>query len=1449
MSQHSDFATSRSSQFCNQLFSKKGVLGSPEIPFRQVASDKKAKAGIVASALRSGLGCFLALTVWLCGGSLARAQFPATNVGTTSGALPVSVTVSPSASTSEATAQVLTMGISGLDFKTSDPSPCNGKSAGQSCILSVTFTPSAPGLRAGAVQLLDNNGKVLGYTLISGTGKGGLGVLLSGNLQIVAGDGTVTQPVSDPENALTAELFHPSSVVLDGAGSLYISDTFHYRIRKVTFSGVAPNIVGTISTIAGTGVQGFSGDGGPATSAQLDTPNGLALDGAGNLFIADTGNHAIRMISAATSSTPGDITTVAGILGQKSLPGTIGNGGLATAATLNFPQGVAIDSVGNIWIADTGNNEIREVTANLIINLMAGSPTGAQGSTDTGSTATALLDSPWAVAVDPLGNFYIADTGNNRVLNVVGLTVKAFAGNETQGLPTDGQSATTQALNSPSGLAIDAADNVYFTVRGGSTDSEICKVNTNGFISTVAKNVTAAANSTIPASLYAADNLFAPVGLAIDGNGNIFFADWGNYEVKEIPGNQGFLDFTPVAVRQGQLSNPLLKTLENDGNQPLNVTGFTVVPNTNSSYPSINANVSSTCSLTVPLNPDSDCSISVVFAPGISPLLPNGKTQLTTLIDATNSTPDSPLVITAYGLATNLSSTSVALPPSPMTAIYGAATPLLTATVTTGLGTQNLTGNVIFYDAYNGASSYTAIPPVTGVKVGSTVSTTVETATAGLNISALQVGVHSIYACYNQSLSDSFHSSSCSTDNGGGFLALTVYQNTTTALPASVPPAIVGSTVTFTATVSATNGAGVPLTGTVDFILGASTPVCSGRTLSQSTPTTWTATCSTATLPQGNNSITAVYSGDPAEPIYGSTSKPLIQDMQSPTTATLVSSLPISNYGAPVTFTFTVAGITGTFAAPETATFSYGNITPVKVTSSNGTWTWTTSTLPVSTTPLTINASYPGDTNYAPAAASVSQQVNPAATTTVLIAPATGISGLPTAMSATVTATTGSGTPTGSVTFMDGTTPLGSAAPLVNGKATLNPSLPLPVGLNSLTAVYSGDGNDSTSTSAAVPVAISPGTTTIAFVNPPTTTVVEFPVSFTVQVASNGVTPTGSVVFFDESTPIGTVALVGGAATLTYTFTTTSATSPHSITATYAGDANNAPPAVGILPDPITVTAIPTQTTLVQASTSGANPTLILIASVVGVDLPSQFPPTGTVVFTNGTATLGSAQLVDGVATFQPSATGALNVIATYSPTLAPVDPLHLGSASSPLSVTNNGNGFTLNATPPKLTISPTQNATVTLTITPVNGFKDTVGLGCASLPPGMTCTFSSLTTVLDGTNPNSITLTIDTNNPLLGGATAMNTPGAKARFTLASIFWPFGLLTGLLLWRFRKLSALLRNALLILVFAGTAVLVNGCGGIGKSAAVPGTYSIQVVGVGINSNISQYVTLTVVVTK
>ena len=193
----------------------------------------------------------------------------------------------------------------------------------------------------------------------------------------------------------------PSGVTVDGAGNLYIADTNNHRIRKVDTSGV-------ITTVAGTGVSGYSGDDGLATAAQLNNPYGVTVDGAGNLYIADRSNHRIRKVD-----TSGVITTVAGT----GAYGYSGDDGTAITAQLNFPYGVTIDSIGNLYIADSFNHRIRKVDTSGVITTVAG--TGAQGNSGDGGAATAAqLNSPSNVTVDSAGNLYIADTNNHRIRKV-----------------------------------------------------------------------------------------------------------------------------------------------------------------------------------------------------------------------------------------------------------------------------------------------------------------------------------------------------------------------------------------------------------------------------------------------------------------------------------------------------------------------------------------------------------------------------------------------------------------------------------------------------------------------------------------------------------------------------------------------------------------------------------------------------------------------------------------------------------------------------------------------------------------------------------------------------------------------------------------------------------------------------------------------------------------------
>jgi len=231
----------------------------------------------------------------------------------------------------------------------------------------------------------------------------GCGNSSSGTINVVAGNGSAGFS-GNGDTAIDAELNNPVSVAVDSSGNFYIADSENNIVRKVIASS------GTISTVAGSVLLGYSGDNGPATSAKLNYPSGVAVDSSGNVYIADFGNNVIRKVTASS----GVITTLAG----NGTQGYSGDKGLATSAMLSTPSGVAVDSSGNLFIADLGNNVIREVAASSgIITTVAGS--GMAGySGDDGPAINATLDDPYGVAIDPSGNLYIADAANNVVREV-----------------------------------------------------------------------------------------------------------------------------------------------------------------------------------------------------------------------------------------------------------------------------------------------------------------------------------------------------------------------------------------------------------------------------------------------------------------------------------------------------------------------------------------------------------------------------------------------------------------------------------------------------------------------------------------------------------------------------------------------------------------------------------------------------------------------------------------------------------------------------------------------------------------------------------------------------------------------------------------------------------------------------------------------------------------------
>jgi len=251
-------------------------------------------------------------------------------------------------------------------------------------------------------------------------------------------------------------------VVFDRTVNLYITDVNNNRIRKVDVG------TGIITTIAGNGTAGFSGDGGPATSAALNFPDGIGLDAAENIYFGDALNNRIRRVDATT----GVITTVAG----NGIAGFAGDGGLATNAELKFPSRPALDRNGNLYIADFQNNRLRRVDASTnIITTVAGNGTAGY-SGDGGPATSAQLNGPLSVTVDAAGNIYLSDINNERIrvvntttnpVALLGVTIQpgdiqTVAGNGFVGYFGDGGPAISARLNLPTGLLVDAQGNLYF---------------------------------------------------------------------------------------------------------------------------------------------------------------------------------------------------------------------------------------------------------------------------------------------------------------------------------------------------------------------------------------------------------------------------------------------------------------------------------------------------------------------------------------------------------------------------------------------------------------------------------------------------------------------------------------------------------------------------------------------------------------------------------------------------------------------------------------------------------------------------------------------------------------------------------------------------------------------------------------------------------------------------
>lgn len=317
----------------------------------------------------------------------------------------------------------------------------------------------------------------------------------------------------DGGQANQAQLNQPTSAAFDGSGNMFLADTGNNRIRKITSAGV-------ISTVVGNGVPGFSGDGGAATSASLQGPRGVAVDGSGNLYISDSINSRIRKVTPS-----GVISTIAGT----GVPGFSGDGGPAAKAQISNPQGIAVDGSGNIYFADQGNARIRAINGGTgVITTIAGN--GTPGFGGDGSVGTsAQLNIPSGIFLDGSGNLFIADQLNDRIrkVTVSGGNISTVAGNGTAGFAGDGAAATSAELNHPAGVTVDSSGNVYIADTVNSRVRKVSGSNISTIAGTSTPGVTGDGGPAHDAQL------FGPNGVVVNGS-TLYIIDTGNNRVRAI---------------------------------------------------------------------------------------------------------------------------------------------------------------------------------------------------------------------------------------------------------------------------------------------------------------------------------------------------------------------------------------------------------------------------------------------------------------------------------------------------------------------------------------------------------------------------------------------------------------------------------------------------------------------------------------------------------------------------------------------------------------------------------------------------------------------------------------------------------------------------------------------------------------------------------------------------
>jgi hypothetical protein len=528
------------------------------------------------------------MAIFPCSGVVFAAATPAHNFGSVV-VNSAAITYTLSASITGVTATPV-WSVTGTSYSIGSAS-CSVSGGTASCSVPVSFAPAFPGLQLGAVYAKTTSGTLLATYFLQGTGLASQLIFAPGVASAFAG--STIWGYADGAPAV-ASFRNPAGLALDQAGNLYVADSINQVIRKVTAAAV--------TTVAGSGTSGYSGDSGLAVSAKLNNPTGLAFDAANNLYIADQGNNVIRRVDAVS----GLITTVAG--GGTTLITASSSSVPATSALLYGPQAIAVDAAGDLFLSVSYYQTVLRVDAGTgFITLYAGNGTGGgtDGLGDGGAATAAVLSNPTGLALDGSGNLYIADTGDNMIRQVNAATgvITAVAGNGGYGYTGDGGMAVNATLESPMGVRVDPAGNIYIADYGNSVIRETLAA--TGTIFTLAGTGTIGYSGN--GGLATSAVFYNPSDIVLTPSGVLYVADTANNVVRQVSPVASALSFGSVVA--GVASQTQAVTVINRGNQALTFSGYSF----GAGFKQISG--LNDCTAITVLQPGGTCTANMAFAP------------------------------------------------------------------------------------------------------------------------------------------------------------------------------------------------------------------------------------------------------------------------------------------------------------------------------------------------------------------------------------------------------------------------------------------------------------------------------------------------------------------------------------------------------------------------------------------------------------------------------------------------------------------------------------------------------------------------------------------------------------------------------------------------------------------------------------------------------------------